>query len=271
MTSIDISKLPLWVQERDTVLEYSHHVQWRNGKKPDYTRSNENLTRQSICNHPANSLETLVQNLVRTFDIEANFKTNPQQWLSVVQDQFYMATNNGTHYNLNDLIASGTYKLLIGNTEHYQASEENFETSVNLFHTAFPDGFLWEVIEVYSTPPTINFKWRHWGYFKGNYKDYLPTNQMIEIIGMTVVQVTDNFKILSLEHYYDNTKFLEELTSGRKLPDIPVKTTITEETPNPSSIKQKICGVLKGILGRGKKQQDNNVTASRCPFANLVR
>ncbi|MEL6459442.1 MAG: SnoaL-like polyketide cyclase, partial [Cyanobacteria bacterium J06621_15] len=150
MTNINIENLPLWVQNRDTVLKSNQNVQWRYGKQPDYTYSNNKLAKESTQNHPENSLAALVQNLVRTFDIEANFKTNPQQWISVVQDKFRMSTNGGTNYKLEDLLDSGTYKLLIGNTEHYKASEEDFETSTNLFHSAFPEGFLWEVLEVYS-------------------------------------------------------------------------------------------------------------------------
>ena len=88
MTNINIENLPLWVQNRDTVLKNNQNVQWRYGKQPDYTKSNENFAKESTQNHPENSLEALVQNLVRTFDIEANFKTNPQEWISVVQNKF---------------------------------------------------------------------------------------------------------------------------------------------------------------------------------------
>jgi len=241
MSQIDIDKLHLWVQDRDTVLKYSTHVEWRYGQKPDYTHSNEKFAQESTTNHPANSLETLVQNLIRTFDIEANFKTNPAQWLSVVPDQFRMSTNGGSRYTITDLINSGTYKLMIGNTKDYKASEENFTTSTNLFHTAFPDGFLWEVLEVYSQPPNIVYKWRHWGQFTGAYKDYAPTGETIEVIGTSVAHVTDDFKILCLEHYYDNTNFLAKLTSGGKLVKAPA-----QKQQKSQSFWQKL-----GLRGRG--------------------
>ncbi|MDB9377865.1 SnoaL-like polyketide cyclase, partial [Nodularia sphaerocarpa CS-585A2] len=150
MTSTESNSLPLWVQHRDKVLEQSTDIEWRYGKFPDYTRSNENLAKESTRNHPQGSLEAIVQNLVRTFDVEANFKTNPQQWISVVNEKFRMSTNGGPSYTISDLVESGTYKLLIGNTQHYKAAEENFETSTSLFHTAFPEGFMWEVLEVFS-------------------------------------------------------------------------------------------------------------------------
>lgn len=263
MTPIDIEKLPLWVKNRDTVLKSNKNVQWRYGKQPDYTYSNENLAKGSTQSHPENSLEALVQNLVRTFDVEANFKTNPQEWISVVQDKFRMSTNGGTNYKLEDLLESGTYKLLIGDTQHYKASEEDFETSTHLFHSAFPEGFLWEVLEVYSAPPTIAVKWRHWGLFRGAYKDYAPTGETIEVIGMSIIKVSDDLKILSLEHYYDNTKFLDKLTSGGKT------STVAKQTP--SSLQQKFWGFIKHLFQPKLKLTTANSQVSRCPFAGLLR
>ena len=269
MTHIDIEKLPLWVQNRDTVLKFNQNAQWRYGKQPDYTRSNQKLANESTQNHPQNSLEALVQNLVRVFDIEANFKTNPQQWISVVQDKFCMSTNGGPNYKLEDLLSEGTYKLLIGDTQQYKASEENFETSTNLFHSAFPEGFLWEVLEVYSAPPTISVKWRHWGHFRGAYKNFLPTGEMIEITGVSIIKVSSDLKILSLEHYYDNTKFLDKLTSGGKKSTEAKKLTEAQQTP--SSLQQKFWGFIKQFLQPKLQPTTANSQPSGCPFASLVR
>ena len=270
MTQINTDNLPLWVQDREKVLKSSQNVKWRYGAAPDYTTSTENLAKESNYNHPEKSLESIVQNLVRTFDIEANFKTNPQDWLTVVQDKFRMSTNGGTNYQLQDLINSGTYKLLIGNTQHYKASEESFETSTNLFHTAFPEGFLWEVLEVYSPPPTIVVKWRHWGHFLGDYKDYVSTGETIEVIGISIVKVSDDLKIISLEHYYDNTKFLDSLTSGGKaIAEKQQKSSGETQTSNP--LQQKFMGFIKNFLPLKKNQKVSNSPVSRCPFAAFMQ
>ncbi|MGB3761526.1 MAG: SnoaL-like polyketide cyclase, partial [Rivularia sp. (in: cyanobacteria)] len=77
-------------------------------------------------------------------------------------------------------------------------------------------GFLWEVLEVYSSPPNVTFKWRHWGTFNGKYKDYAPTGEVVEIIGMSIARVTDDLKIINVEHYFDNSQFFGKLTSGGK-------------------------------------------------------
>ncbi|HLP91685.1 MAG TPA: ester cyclase [Nostocaceae cyanobacterium] len=217
MTSTQSNNLPLWVQDRDRVIAESTGVEWRYQTPPDYTRSKENLAQESTRNHLAGSLEDIVQNLVRTFEMEVSFKSNPQQWLSIVNDKFRISTNGGKEYTAADLSAQGTYNLFMADSQHYKASEESFESSAKLFHSTFPQGFPWEVLEVYSGPPNVTFKWRHWGHFRGAYKDYAPTGETVEIIGISVARVTDDLKIVSVEHYFDNTLFLEKLTAGGKL------------------------------------------------------
>lgn len=217
MSATQSNNLPLWVQDRDIVIAASTHAEWRYQTPPDYTRSQENLAQESTRNHLEGTLEAIVQNLVRTFEMEVSFKTNPQQWLSVVNDRFRVSTNGGVEYTAQDVSAQGTYNTFMADSEHYKASKESFESSAKLFHTAFPQGFPWEVLEVFSGPPTVTFKWRHWGHFRGAYKDFAPTGELIEIIGMSIAKVTDDLKVISLEHYFDNNLFLEKLTAGGQL------------------------------------------------------
>jgi hypothetical protein len=217
MTSTQSNNLPLWVQNRDTVIEYSKQAEWRYQTPPDYTRSKENLAQESTCNHAEGSLEAIVQNLVRTFEMEVSFKSNPKQWLAVVQDKFRVSTNGGQEFTATDVYTQGTYNTFMADSEHYKASEETFESSAKLFHSTFPQGFPWELLEVYSGPPVVTFKWRHWGHFRGPYKDFAPTGETVEIVGISVARVTDDLKIISLEHYFDNNLFLEKLTAGGKM------------------------------------------------------
>ncbi|MEA5620404.1 ester cyclase [Cronbergia sp. UHCC 0137] len=216
MTSTQSNNLPLWVQDRDQVIAASVDAQWRYGTPPDYTRSKQNLAQESVCNHLEGTLAAIAQNLVRTFEMEVSFKTNPQQWLSVIPEQFRISTNGGKEYTAADVSAQGTYNIFMANSQHYKATEESFESSAKLFHTTFPQGFPWEVLEVYSGPPNVTFKWRHWGHFQGAYKDFAPTGETVEIIGISIARVTNDLKIVSLEHYFDNTLFLNKLTAGGK-------------------------------------------------------
>ena len=214
MSNSQSTGLPLWVQQRDTVIANDAGVEWREGKRPDYAQTNEFLKKGSKFNHPEGSLEAIAQNLVRTFEMEASYKANPEQWLSIVADQFRMSTNGGPKYNAQTVADVGTYNVFLGDTEHYRSTEETFESSIKIFHNAFPNGFLWELMEVLSGPPNVTFKWRHWGTFSGSFKGHEPTGETIEVFGISIARVTEDLKIVSLEHFFDNSLFLKQLTSG---------------------------------------------------------
>ena len=89
----------------------------------------------------------------------------------------------------------GSYNALFATekVEHegnlYRASLETFESSHDIFRTAFSGGFAWEVLEVYSGPPTVAFKWRHWGRMDGPYKGHAPTGRIIQSIGTCIAKV----------------------------------------------------------------------------------
>lgn len=208
---------PLWIQDRDTVIAQDEGVEWRYLERPDYSYTNKFLKQGSQYNHIEGSLEAIVQNLVRTFEMEASYKSNPQQWISVVTDKFRMSTNGGQAYTAQDVADAGTYNLFLGESQHYSAKAESFESSAHVFHQAFPHGFLWELIEVLSGPPNVTFKWRHWGQFSGQYKEYAPTGETLEVVGISIARVNDDLKIVSLEHYFDTNSFLDKLAAGGKL------------------------------------------------------
>ncbi|KOR36632.1 MULTISPECIES: SnoaL-like polyketide cyclase [Planktothricoides] len=208
------STLPLWVQDRDTVIANDTGVIWRDGNRPDYSENNQVFQKESKRNHVEGSLEAITQNLVRTFELEASNKTDPHQWLSVVSEKFRMSTNGGPQYTAQEISERGTYNLFLGDTEHYKSSEETFESSWKIVTEAFPKGFLWEVIEVLAGPPKVVFKWRHWGTFIGKFKDYSPTGETIEIVGITIAHVNEELKLEAVEHFFDNSEFLHKLTAG---------------------------------------------------------
>ena len=206
--------LPLWVRDREEVIEHDESVEWRAGKRPDYTFTNKRMAGEKKYHYKEGSLEAIAYNLVRTFEMEASFKTNPQQWISVVVDKFRMSSNGGKAYTAQEVIDAGTYNLFLEDSEHYRASEETFKSSYELFHNAFPNGFHWELAEVVAGPPNVVFKWRHWGTFSGDYKGHKATGETIEVIGLSIARVTDDLKIESVEHFFDTNNFLSKLTSG---------------------------------------------------------
>jgi hypothetical protein len=213
MSNEQSTELPLWVQERSKVIASETSVEWRSGA-PDYSYTNQFLEKERKYNHAEGSLNAIAHNLVKTFEMEATHKTNPQQWMSIVTDKFRMSTNGGPEYTAQQIVEAGTYNLFLGDTEHYRSSVESFDSSYTLFHTAFPEGFHWELIEVLSPPPNVVFKWRHWGNFQGNFKNFAPTGETIEIVGLSVARVTEELRIESVEHFFDSGDFLKKLTAG---------------------------------------------------------
>jgi hypothetical protein len=204
---------PLWLQGRDAMLAKEENVEWRDGP-PDYTLSRQHIHKERTHHFAESSLEAAVESLVQVFELEVSHKRNPAQWLSVVLDKFRTSVNGGPWHDAQDVATKGSYNLFIGETPYYSSAEETFESSSALFRTALPEGFFWEVLEVYSPPPVVAFKWRHWGTFSGPYKGHAPTGEKIELFGMSVARCSDDLKILSVEHFYDNHLFLRQLVSG---------------------------------------------------------
>lgn len=93
-----------------------------------------------------------------------------------------------------EVLKLGSYNALLKTSlpdkfKYYKVEEESFESSHEAFRSAFPRGFAWEVISVYSGPPNIAFKFRHWGFFEGPYKTHAPTGDMLQFYGFALLKV----------------------------------------------------------------------------------
>ena len=76
--------------------------------------------------------------------------------------------------------------------EKFRAYNPDGETAISshlAFTTAFPRGFALEILKVYSGPPVIVYKFRHWGYMEGPFKGQAPTGELIEVFGMAIFEV----------------------------------------------------------------------------------
>lgn len=85
--------------------------------------------------------------------------------------------------------------------------------------------FAWEVLEVYSGPPTVVCKWRHWGWMKGDYVgknedgDVVTIkahNQILDIQGVTVAKLNDKLQIISLETWFDPKDMFEQMKPSKE-------------------------------------------------------
>ena len=81
----------------------------------------------------------------------------------------------------------------------YNPTHETVDTAHIAFTTTFPRGFAVEIIEVYSGPPVIVYKFRHWGFMEGPFKGHAPTGENAEFYGLGIFHVI----ILSIfSNYY---------------------------------------------------------------------
>ncbi|MGX6601929.1 ester cyclase [Micromonosporaceae bacterium Da 78-11] len=208
-----MSETPLWLQGRTAVIDAADPSEWRDGT-PDYHLSHTVMPGQRTKQLAPDSLEAIVESLVQVFEMEVSHKKDPATWVSMVSEHFRTNVNGGGWASSQDIVEQGSYNILIGDSAFYRTGKESFEESHAVFHKAFPGGFYWEVLEVLSPPPTIAFKWRHWGEFSGEYNGFAPNGKTIEMYGMSVAKVSDDLKLIEVEHYYDPNQFLGKLTGG---------------------------------------------------------
>jgi hypothetical protein len=118
--------------------------------------------------HPAASLPDLVQNLVKNWEVEASFKPNLSDWRTIDHENYSFSINGGAPQSAEHMLKVGTYNAIIASNEFYCPKNSDFASSHKTFKRMMPT-FAWEVLEVYSGPPTVAFRWRHWGVMKNDY------------------------------------------------------------------------------------------------------
>lgn len=126
------------------------------------------LSTGKTTNHEAGSLPSLVQNLVKNWEVEASFKTQLKDWRTIDQDVYSFSLNGGPRQSGEHMLKVGTYNALLPASEYYDPDQNDFEDSHKSFKRMMPT-FAWEVLEVYSGPPVVAFKWRHWGEMRSAY------------------------------------------------------------------------------------------------------
>lgn len=209
----ETSEAPLWLQGREAVIAAADPSVWREGR-PDYHLSHVVMPRERATSHAPDQLETIVERLVQVFEMEVSHKKDPATWVSMVTETFRTRINGGEWAGAADIAEQGSYNILIGDSAFYRRDDETFASQHHVFHTAFPGGFFWEVQEVLSPPPVVTFKWRHWGDFTGEYKGFAPSGERIEMYGVSVAKVSEDLRLLEVEHFYDPNAFLGKLTGG---------------------------------------------------------
>ncbi|XP_062096766.1 pathogen-related protein [Humulus lupulus] len=192
---------------------------WRHGVPPTYDSVNLLFEQGRTKEWPKGSLEEIVQNAVKSWEMELSHKIRLQDFKSINPEKFKLFVNGREGLNGEETLRVGSYNALMKNSlpkesQYYKAEEETFESSHEVFRSALPRGFAWEVVHVYSGPPLIAFKFRHWGLFEGPYKQHAPTGEMIQFYGIATLKVDDTLKVEEVEVYYDPAELIAGFLKG---------------------------------------------------------
>ncbi|KAF2404332.1 hypothetical protein EJ06DRAFT_469925 [Trichodelitschia bisporula] len=244
-------------------------AEWRYGQPPDYSKTRVVYAQSKKMNHEAGSLPNLVENLVKNWEVEASFKTKVSEMRTIDPEHYSFAVNGGPPQAGEHVLKIGTYNALIAPNEYYSPENSDFNTSHKTFKRMMPT-FAWEVLEVYSGPPKVAFKWRHWGTMKNDYVGFNNKGEkvtakahggLIEIHGVTIAEVDERFRVRKLETWFDPLDMFRQIAPQGVVAKEPIApTTVPEaeipppigpatEKPrrrsnSPTSIFQRIAGVL---------------------------
>ena len=184
---------------------------WRN-EVPSYEIADLLYFRGRTCFHKPGSLEFLVEDTVKTWEMEASH-LEFKDWTTVDHGQYRVSANGGKVYYGEHAAKAGNYNWLMASAEKglFDSEKETFESSHTLFRDAFVGGFPWEVVAVFSGPPKIAFSWRHWAEFKGTYRGRKGDGETYDMYGWGLLTVNDNLKVQEIEIFYKPNAFLGAL------------------------------------------------------------
>ena len=269
----ETTAIPDYMLDPNAVL-HDKNVAWRNKRAPDYSKVNATFEETRTTNHEPGSLPSMVQNLVKNWEKEASYKINASEWRTINPEKYTFHVNGGVGMNVEDMLRLGTYNALLDNRPIegvYDPKVEGLQGSHKLFKRVMPV-FSWEVMEVYSGPPVVAFKWRHWGQMTGKYTSKLenpprqitaePHNGPIDIVGMTVAHVSESFKIEKLEVFYDPGAIFNQLAISNNM-----KTEYLSQEREEEQIEETGFQTNMGDL----EATERSVEKGNCPMRPEIR
>jgi len=193
-------------------------VKWRFGK-PNYERVNKLYFQYRSKIHHEGSLEYIVSKIVKNWEVESHHIADPHQWKTMDVSKFSIALNGGCPYNAQRLADVGPYNMLLAEMPDYSANALTYEQSNTIFGETFADGYAWECLEVLSGPPTVTFKWRHFGKFSGTFTDrrgnkHKGNGEVLNLIGLCIAKVNESLVIETLDVYYNPSDIIDPLMKG---------------------------------------------------------
>lgn len=134
---------------------------WRFGGPPDYSLTNYLYLKERTKQHAPGSLEQIVENLVKTWEMERSHKVDCRQHQSVDQEEFEISANGGKKFNNVEANQVGNYNVLLNSCPTWDSANTTWEDSHEAFHKAFA-AFPWEILDVYSGPPKVAVSKMEW-------------------------------------------------------------------------------------------------------------
>ncbi|GMN54361.1 hypothetical protein TIFTF001_023487 [Ficus carica] len=204
--------------------EETTNIHWRHGGPPIYDSVNHLFEQGRTKEWPKGSLEEVVQNAIKTWEMELSHKTRLQDFKTINPEKFKLFVNGREGLSAEETLRIGSYNALLKSSlpeefQFYKAEEESFESSHDVFRSALPRGFAWEVVHVYSGPPLIAYKFRHWGFFEGPYKGHAPTGDLVQFYGLATLKVDESLRAEDVEVYYDPAELFAGFLKGPPISD----------------------------------------------------
>ncbi|KAH1096740.1 hypothetical protein J1N35_013661 [Gossypium stocksii] len=211
--------------EGDKYRSYLHgegelNTNWRYGGPPNYDIVNKLFEDERTMVWPPGSLEEKVQNLVKSWEMEIFHKASLEDFKTIDVNKYTFSLNGRKGLTMMDIKKLGggynpqLQTSLPEELRCYDPEKETDESSHKAFVTTFPRGFAFEVLKVYTGPPEIVLKFRHWGYNEGPFKGHAPTGDLVEFYGIAIYQVDEDMKIGRVEFFYERGELLGGLLKG---------------------------------------------------------
>jgi hypothetical protein len=196
-------------------------TKWRFGGPPDYSLTNLKYLKERSKIHADGSLEQVVENLVKTWEMERSHKMEASQHQSVDVENFRLSGNGGKVYNNAEANQVGNYNVLLNAcaADVWDSENMTWEDSHDAFHHAF-SAFPFEVLDVYSGPPKVAFTWRHWGDFTGTYENNQGKGELVEMYGFGTAVVNDKLQLQNVDMFFNAEDFIDVLRGKTKPEDI---------------------------------------------------
>ncbi|XP_011657303.2 pathogen-related protein isoform X2 [Cucumis sativus] len=198
------------------------NTKWRYGVPPNYDIVNKLFEEERTTVWPVGSLEERVQSLVKNFEMEMFHKISPSDFKTIDVNKYTFSLNGRKPLAVGQVSKLGGYNPFLQTSlpdeyRYYNAEKETAESSHRAFTATFLRGFALEIIQVYSGPPNIVFKFRHWGYMEGPFKNHAPTGEIIEFYGVAIFKVNEKDKIEGVEFFFDPAELVGKLLKGPDL------------------------------------------------------